>query len=90
MEKEAFIKAERETGMKINFVEIADGSGSERLAVILASDPPDAFYGTMSETLLAQNLSSFVNLAEGDLLRKFAPKVSTDNDNIPDGWGMLR
>jgi hypothetical protein len=90
MEKEAFIKAGRETGMNIDFIEITDGTATERISIMIASDPPDAFYGTMSETLLVQNRNSFVNFAEGDLLKKYSPKVSADIDKIPDGWNMLK
>jgi ABC-type glycerol-3-phosphate transport system substrate-binding protein len=90
MEKEIFKKAERETGMKINFIEISETIQDERTSIMLAADPPDAFCFMLRDIQMVQNTGLFVNLMENDMMKKYAPHIYSNIEEIPDGWNMLR
>ena len=55
---------------EINWIEISSDA-SERLAVMLAGDMPDAFMGLLNDSLMVQNSSMFLVL--DDLIETYCP-----------------
>ncbi|GHT64617.1 ABC transporter substrate-binding protein [Spirochaetia bacterium] len=90
-EKLAFIKAQTETGVNIEWIELVAGTEIEKTNIMLASDLPDAFIHLVNEEMLAKNTGSFINLDKDGLLRKYAPNVVKQYEaEIPNVWDTLR
>lgn len=88
-EKEIFIRAEKETNIHIDFVEIPSGTESEKVPIMLASDLPDAFLGSLlTEQHVAKNKDQFIVL--NDLLKTCAPNITKQYEQIPDMLDMLK
>ncbi len=90
-EKAAFIQAEADTNIHIDWIEVLQGSGDEKVNIMLATDPPDAFIGLLNENMMAKNTSQFVDLSEEGLLETFAPHIVEQyNSELPEAWDMLK
>lgn len=87
--KEIYKQAEEATGVHIEWIPIADSDAEDKVNIMLASDLPDAFLGLISESQIANNMDSFADLAEGDLLKNSAPHVYSDYETIPGGLDLV-
>ena len=88
--KEAFKMAEEATGVHIEWMPIATSDAEDKVNIMLASDLPDAFLGTLlNESKISTILDSFVNLAENDMLRTYAPHVVADYETISGGLDLV-
>lgn len=89
-EKEIFIRAEKDTNMHIEFVEIPSGTETERVPIMLASDLPDAFLGNalLTEKLISKNKDQLVVL--NNILKTSAPNINKQYDQIPNMWDMMK
>ena len=88
--KEAFKMAEEATGVHIEWMPIATSDAEDKVNIMLASDLPDAFLGTLlNESKISTNIDSFVNLAENDMLRTYAPHVVADYETISGGLDLV-
>ena len=88
--KEAFKMAEEATGVHIEWMPIATSDAEDKVNIMLASDLPDAFLGTLlSESKISTNIDSFVNLAENDMLQTYAPHVVADYETISGGLDLV-
>ena len=82
-DKHFAIDAEEQTNIHINWIEVSSDA-SERLAVMLAGDMPDAFVGLLNDSLMVQNSSMFLVL--DDLIETYAPNVLAYYEAEIDGW----
>lgn len=87
--KEIYRLAEEATGVHIEWIPISSADAGDKVNIMLASDLPDAFLGLVGETQIANNMDSFANLAEGDLLKTYAPHVYADYETIHGGLDSL-
>lgn len=87
--KEIYKQAEEATGVHIEWIPIADSDAEDKVNIMLASDLPDAYLGLISESQIANNMDSFADLAEGDLLKNSAPHVYSDYETIPGGLDLV-
>ena len=76
-EMAGFKMAEEATGVHINWIYIAEGA-NEKVNVMLTSDLPDAFIGTIRETQMSTNPELFLDLNQNNLLQTYAPHVYAD------------
>ena len=88
-EKPAFKAAEEATGIHINWIEVEDGTKSEKVNIMLASDMPDAFLGLLNQSNISKNAELFYDLSEEGLLETYAPNVVADYATLPDGMGTV-
>lgn len=81
-EKAAFKNVKEETGIDIEWTELAAGTASEKVPLMLAGgDLPDVFYGNiLGNATIMQNEESFVPLE--DLMEKYAPNCLATYDQI--------
>lgn len=87
-EKHFVIKAEEETNIHINWIELSGSAATERVPVMLAGDLPDVFIGLLGDSTLVQNTSLFLPL--GDLIETYTPNVvAYYNAEIPDWQSYL-
>ena len=87
--KEIYKKAEEATGVHIEWIPIAAADAEDKVNIMLASDLPDAFLGLIGENQIANNMDSFADLAQNDLLKTYAPHVWSDYETIPGGMDLV-
>ena len=87
--KEVFKQAEEATGVHIEWLPISAADAEDKVNIMLASDLPDAFFGLVGEGQIANNMDSFANLAENDLLKTYAPHVAADYETINGGFDLV-
>lgn len=88
--KKAFQMAEEATGVHIEWIPIAPSDAEDKVNIMLASDLPDAFLGTLlSESKIATNMDSFLDLNQGGLLKEHAPHVVADYETISGGMDLV-
>ncbi len=76
------MKAEEETGIHINWIEISSNA-NEKVAVLLAGEAPDVFMGCLTDAQIVDNASLFLPI--GDLIEEYCPNVMATYDQV-DGW----
>ncbi len=77
------------TGIETEWIVIDSSVVNDKLATLLMSDDqPDIYLGFFStnETMFANNLDNFYDLAEEGLLETYAPNVVRDYDAFPMLW----
>ena len=80
-EKDAVIKAEVETNIKIDWMEIESSAWSEKVNIILASqDLPDEFCGPIGDMIPA-NMDAFVDLT--DYIEPYATALADTFQQFP-------
>ncbi len=82
-EKAFSILAEEETGIHINWIEIISGEESEKMAVLLAGDHPDAYMSVLTDAMIVENPDLFLPL--NDKLEEYCPNVMKLFEQV-DGW----
>lgn len=83
-DKEFFKKAERETNVKINWVEVPNSAASEKMNIIMNSgDLPDAVLGTAIQGVLADSIQAGQVVPIDDLLQ-YAPNTQKLLDTYPE------
>lgn len=71
-EKPSFAGITEETGLTVEFVELAAGTGAEKVPIMLAGgEMPDVFWGLLSDAQILQNESQLTPLE--DMLETFTP-----------------
>lgn len=80
-EKPAFKDFEAETGVTLEFVELAAGTSGEQVPLLLAGgNMPNVFWGLLSDTQILQNESSLVALE--DLIPTYAPNCLATYESL--------
>lgn len=88
-EKIAFIQAEQDTNIHIDWIEVDQGTQRDKVSIMLASDLPDIFLGLLNEADVAKNKASFVSLY--DLVQQYGPNIVRDYAKLPnDGWDLIK
>lgn len=81
-EKAFAIKAEEETGIHINWIEVS-GYDDEKMSVLLSGTHPDVYMGVLSDAQIAENASLFLPI--GDLMQEYCPNVMATYEQM-EGW----
>lgn len=81
-EKAFAIKAEEETGIHIEWIELS-GADTEKLAVLLAGEHPDAYMGVLTDDMIAENPDMFMPI--NTLINEYCPNVVTTYEEL-EGW----
>lgn len=80
-EKAAFKNITEETGLTLEFIELAAGTSGEKVPLMLAGgDMPDVFWALISDSQILQNESQLVPLE--DMLETYAPNCLATYDQI--------
>lgn len=80
--KEIYKLAEEATGIHIEWIPISSAEAEDKVNIMLASDLPDAFLGLIGETQISNNMDSFADLSQDDLLKTAAPHVYADYETF--------
>ena len=67
----------------INWIEIISGEESEKMAVLLAGDHPDAYMSVLTDAMIVENPDLFLPL--NDKLEEYCPNVMKLFEQV-DGW----
>ena len=87
-EKAAWKNIPDETGITIEWTELAAGTATERVPLMLSSgDLPDVFWGCLSDAQILQNEKNLVPLE--DLMADFAPNSLATYDQLGVDWRQI-
>ncbi|WP_322170935.1 extracellular solute-binding protein [Acutalibacter caecimuris] len=87
-EKASFKNITEETGLTLEFVELAAGTAAEKVPLMLAGgDMPDVFWGLLSDAQILQNEDQLVKL-EG-MLDTFAPNCMKTYSELGIDWRTI-
>lgn len=87
--QEAYKKAEEATGVHIEWIPLSAAEAGDKTNIMLASDLPDAFLGLIGEGQIANNMDSFLDLTQDDLLKTNAPHVVSDYEKLSNGLDIV-
>ena len=87
--QEAYKKAEEATGVHIEWIPLSAAEAGDKTNIMLASDLPDAFLGLIGEGQIANNMDSFLDLTQDDLLKANAPHVVSDYEKLSNGLDIV-
>ncbi len=84
-EKASFKNITEETGLTLEFIELAAGTSSEKVPLMLAGgDMPDVFWALLSDDQVLQNEDLFVPLE--DLIPTYAPNCLATYEQLGVDW----
>ncbi|MCI9258403.1 extracellular solute-binding protein [Acutalibacter sp.] len=87
-EKASFKNITEETGLTLEFVELAAGTAAEKVPLMLAGgDMPDVFWALLSDAQILQNTTQLVPL-EG-MLEDFAPNSLKTYEELGTDWRTI-
>lgn len=87
-EKDSFKNITEETGLTLEFVELAAGTAAEKVPLMLAGgDMPDVFWALLSDAQILQNTTQLVPL-EG-MLEDFAPNSLKAYEELGTDWRTI-
>lgn len=87
-EKASFKNITEETGLTLEFVELAAGTAAEKVPLMLAGgDMPDVFWALLSDAQILQNTTQLVPL-EG-MLETFAPNSLKTYEELGTDWRTI-
>ena len=87
-EKASFKNITEETGLTLEFVELAAGTAAEKVPLMLAGgDMPDVFWGLLSDAQILQNTSQLTPLE--DMLETFAPNSLKTYEELGTDWRTI-
>lgn len=87
-EKAAFIDVAENTGITIEWTELAAGTAAEKVPIMLAGgDMPDVFWALLSDAQVLQNESSLQPIE--DMIEKFAPNSLAAYDTLNTDWRAM-
>lgn len=87
-EKASFKNITEETGLTLEFTELAAGTAAEKVPLMLAGgDMPDVFWALLSDAQILQNTSQLVPL-EG-MLETFAPNSLKTYEELGTDWRTI-
>ncbi|MGI6254357.1 MAG: extracellular solute-binding protein [Acutalibacter sp.] len=87
-EKAAWKNITDETGITIEWIELAAGTASERVPLMLSSgDLPDVFWAALSDAQVLQNESNLFALE--DYMEDFAPNSLATYEQLETDWRQL-
>ena len=84
-EKPSFVNITEETGVTIEFIEMAAGTAAEKVPLMLAGgDLPDVFWGALSDAQVLTNESQLVPLE--DMIETYAPNCLATYEQLGIDW----
>jgi len=87
-EKASFKNITEETGLTLQFTELAAGTAGEKVPLMLAGgDMPDVFWALLSDAQILQNESQLVPLE--DMLETYAPNCLKTYGEIGTDWKQI-
>lgn len=87
-EKASFKNITEETGLTLEFVELAAGTAAEKVPLMLAGgDMPDVFWALLSDAQILQNETQLVPLE--DMLETFAPNSMKTYSELGTDWRTI-
>lgn len=87
-EKASFKNITEETGLTLEFVELAAGTAAEKVPLMLAGgDMPDVFWALLSDAQILQNETQLVPLE--DMLDTFAPNSMKTYSELGTDWKTI-
>ena len=87
-EKASFKNITEETGLTLEFVELAAGTAAEKVPLMLAGgDMPDVFWALLSDAQMLQNETQLVPLE--DMLETFAPNSMKTYSELGTDWRTI-
>lgn len=87
-EKAAFVNITEETGLTLEFIELAAGTSGEKVPLMLAGgDMPDVFWALLSDAQILQNESQLVALE--DLIPTYAPNCLATYEQLGTDWKLI-